>query len=74
MIKVSPGKTWLVKRALNDFISSGFSLKNSYYIALAVKPKVQRPCKIGFSKPPTAAIEGSICNGFLSEHRRYRIP
>ncbi len=70
IFSVSPGYTESAKRTLMLLKKRGSPLLKAFTTARPTKPNVQRPCRIGFSKPNIVANSGSTCSGFQSPESR----
>src|SRR5262249_52413696 len=70
MVSSSPGNTGELNRPSIDLNLDGSDPHNVWSSARPVKPYVQRPCRIGVSKPAACAKAGSECNGLRSPDSR----
>lgn len=68
---VSPGNTCEEKRARMERRRAASDAAKARKMCLPAIPNEHRPCRMGLSKPPIAAIAGSACSGFTSPLRRY---
>ena len=72
VIIVCPGNTGFANLALTAITFPGSLDANSSVTQRTAIPSVQRPCKIGRSKPPNAENCGSMCKGFKSPFNLYK--
>src|SRR5262245_27458332 len=70
VVIVSPGNTTPEKRTSDDLKRAGSLSHQASSTARPAKPKVQRPCRIGRSKPAILAKSGSAWSGFMSPESR----
>jgi hypothetical protein len=72
VVSVSPGKTCLENLALMDLSRPASPEQITVTSCRPAIPNVHKPCKIGFENPPSAAMSGSTCKGFVSPLSRYK--